>query len=79
MLAALIPVSDSLGETGATDLMAQGLSGIAMGLPPIAAPALIMVAAMAVTSFLNNAATVLVVAPIAATFAADLGLRPMPS
>ena len=76
MLAALIPVSDSLRETGTTDLIAQGLSGIAMGLPPVAALALIMVAAMAVTPFLNNAATVLVMAPIAATFAADLGLRP---
>jgi len=76
MLAALIPVSDSLRSTGATDLVASGLSQVALGLPPWAALALIMVAAMAVTPFLNNAATVLVMAPIAATFAADLGLRP---
>ena len=76
MLAALIPVSDSLRTTGATELIANGLSDIAMGLPPWAALALILVAAMAVTPFLNNAATVLVMAPIAATFASDLGLRP---
>ncbi len=76
MLAALIPVSDSLRETGATDLIAQGLSAISAGLPPVGALALIMLAAMAVTPFLNNAATVLVMAPIAATFAADLGYRP---
>jgi di/tricarboxylate transporter len=76
MLAALIPVSDSLRETGATDLIAQGLSGVAMGMPPVAALALIMIAAMLVTPFLNNAATVLVMAPIAATFAADLSLKP---
>jgi di/tricarboxylate transporter len=31
---------------------------------------------MAVTPFLNNAATVLVMAPIAATFAEKLGFRP---
>ncbi len=31
---------------------------------------------MAVTPFLNNAATVLVMAPIAATFAGDFGFRP---
>ena len=37
-----------------------------------------MVAAMAVTPFLNNAATVLVVAPIAASFAKNLGLSPDP-
>jgi di/tricarboxylate transporter len=76
MLAALIPVSDSLRETGATDLIAQGLSTISAGFPPTAALALIMLSAMAVTPFLNNAATVLVMAPIAATFASDLGLRP---
>ena len=33
-------------------------------------------AAMAVTPFLNNAATVLVMAPIAAGFASDLGYQP---
>ena len=31
MLAALIPVSDSLRETGATDLIARALSSIAIG------------------------------------------------
>lgn len=76
MLAALIPVSDSLRTTGATDLIAMFLSDISAGLPPYGTLALIMVAAMAVTPFLNNAATVLVMAPIAATFAGDLGLRP---
>jgi di/tricarboxylate transporter len=76
MLAALIPVSDSLRATGATDLIASLLSSVSAGLPPVAALGLIMIAAMAVTPFLNNAATVLVMAPIAATFAADLGLRP---
>jgi di/tricarboxylate transporter len=76
MLAALIPISDSLRTTGGTELIANWLSQTASGLPPFGALALIMVAAMAVTPFLNNAATVLVMAPIAATFAADLGFRP---
>jgi di/tricarboxylate transporter len=40
--------------------------------------ALILIAAMAVTPFLNNAATVLVMAPIAATFAGKLSLNPDP-
>ena len=69
MLGALIPVSDSLRTTGGTDLVAGLLSPAAQNLPPIGALALIMVAAMAVTPFLNNAATVLVMAPIAASFA----------
>ncbi|MCZ4092943.1 MULTISPECIES: SLC13 family permease [Sinorhizobium] len=76
MLAALIPVSDTLRTTGGSDLIAGWLSGVASGLPPAGALALILIAAMAVTPFLNNAATVLVMAPIAASFAAALEYRP---
>jgi di/tricarboxylate transporter len=76
MLAALIPVSDSLRRTGATDLLASMLAHFGTGLPDYGALALIMIAAMAVTPFLNNAATVLVVAPIAAGFAHNLGYQP---
>nr|WP_295889345.1 SLC13 family permease [uncultured Devosia sp.] len=76
MLACLIPVSDSLRSSGGTDLIANWLSATASTMPGWGALALIMVAAMAVTPFLNNAATVLVMAPIAATFATDLGYAP---
>jgi len=76
MLGALIPVSQALQTTGGTDLIANWLSSTATILPVWGAVALILVAAMAVTPFLNNAATVLVMAPIAATFANDIGLRP---
>jgi len=76
MLGALIPVSDTLRATGVTEIIGSWLSVTAASLPPWGAVALIMAAAMAVTPFLNNAATVLVMAPIAATFAGDLGLRP---
>ncbi len=76
MLAALIPVSDSLRTTGATDLFASWLAMIGGGLPGWASVALILVAAMAVTPFLNNAATVLVMAPIGAGFAKNLGYNP---
>ncbi|UVC12551.1 SLC13 family permease (plasmid) [Rhizobium sp. TH2] len=76
MLAALIPVSDALRTTGTTDVIAGLLSTTAAVLPPYGALALILIAAMAVTPFLNNAATVLVMAPIAATFADKLGFAP---
>jgi len=76
MLGSLIPVSDALRTTGGTELVAVWLSQIGSGLPPAGMIALVMIAAMAVTPFLNNAATVLVMAPIAATFARDLALRP---
>ena len=78
MLGALIPVSDALRTTGSTDLIAGWLSFVSLGLPPLAALTLMMVAAMAVTPFLNNAATVLVMAPIAAGFAKNLGYNPDP-
>jgi di/tricarboxylate transporter len=76
MLAALIPVSESLRTTGATDVLAEMLAQIGGALPAYGALALILITAMAVTPFLNNAATVLVMAPIAAGFAAGLGYRP---
>ncbi len=76
MLGALIPVSDSLRTTGVTELIGDWLSVTAATLPPWGAVALILAAAMAVTPFLNNAATVLVMAPIAATFATGLNYRP---
>jgi di/tricarboxylate transporter len=76
MLGALIPVSGTLQSTGASDVMATGLAALARDMPPWGAVALVLAASMAVTPFLNNAATVLVMAPISAVFAGDLGYRP---
>jgi di/tricarboxylate transporter len=76
MLGALIPVSEAIRTTGGADLIARGLSDLAGTLPPYGALALVMLAAMAVTPFLNNAATVLVMAPVAVSFAQQLGYRP---
>jgi di/tricarboxylate transporter len=78
LLAALIPVSGAIQHTGGTDLLAGWLTGAVQGLPGMAALAVTMVLAMAVTPFLNNAATVLVMGPIAATLAGKLGLNPDP-
>jgi di/tricarboxylate transporter len=76
MLATIIPVSEALRTSGGTDLIAAWLSHAATALPAYGAVALILVAAMAVTPFLNNAATVLVMAPIAVGFSQALGYRP---
>ncbi len=78
LLGALIPVSEAVRTTGATDLIAGWLSSATNMLPPTGSLALILVAAMAVTPFLNNAATVLVMAPIAASLASKSGLNPDP-
>jgi di/tricarboxylate transporter len=78
LIGALIPVSEAMQTTGATDIVAGWLSTAASVLPAYGALALILVAGMAVTPFLNNAATVLVMAPIAARFATELGYNPDP-
>ncbi|MDI1282550.1 SLC13 family permease [Brevundimonas sp.] len=76
LIAALIPVSAAIQTTGGSDLIANALGGLFQGMPGLAAVAALMVAAMAVTPFLNNAATVLILAPIGATLATRLGFVP---
>jgi len=49
MLGALIPVSDTLRTTGASQILATWLAHVAASLPPWGAVALILVSAMAVT------------------------------
>ncbi|MBP7705577.1 MAG: SLC13 family permease [Caulobacter sp.] len=76
LIAALIPVSDAIQKTGGAALIADWLSGAFSGLPGIVAIAAVMAGAMAVTPFLNNAATVLIMAPIGAGLAKQLGFNP---
>jgi di/tricarboxylate transporter len=76
MLGALIPVSEAIRTSGGTDVIASALSGLGHALPGYGAVGLMMAAAMAITPFLNNAATVLVMAPISASFASKLGYQP---
>ncbi len=78
LIGALIPVSDALRTTGGTEVIASLLSEAGAYLNGYTALLLIMAAAMAVTPFLNNAATVLVMGPIAGAFATKLGYRPDP-
>ncbi|MDZ4373299.1 MAG: SLC13 family permease [Phenylobacterium sp.] len=78
LIACLIPVSDAIRATGGADLIAQGLADVFRGQPPILALAAVMAMAMAATPFLNNAATVLIAAPVGASLAKLLGLAPDP-
>jgi di/tricarboxylate transporter len=76
MLGCLIPVGESLRDTGATGLIASGLSHLAAQLPGPFAVGLILVASMLITPFLHHAAAVLVMGPVAAAVAHDLGFGP---
>ena len=74
----MIPVSDTVQSTGGADLIASWLSGAFHGLPPLVTLTAMMAVAMAATPFLNNAATVLIVAPIGMGLAQRLGLSTDP-
>lgn len=78
LVAAMIPVSDTVQSTGGADLIAGWLSGAFHGMPPLLTLTAMVAVAMAATPFLNNAATVLIVAPIGMGLAERLGLSPDP-
>ncbi|MGE0701289.1 MAG: SLC13 family permease, partial [Hyphomicrobiaceae bacterium] len=74
LLAALIPVTGALERTGGTEVIASAIVSLSQSWSPVAALALFLVATLAVTPMLNNAATVLLMGPIAAGYAKKTGL-----
>jgi di/tricarboxylate transporter len=74
LLAALIPVTAAMQSTGLTEVIATTLASLGDLMTPAGMLALVLVATMLVTPVLNNAATVLLMGPIAAGFATKLGL-----
>jgi len=78
LLACLIPISDAISRTGTAGVIAEGLAAIAGALPPTGVVTLVLMTAMILTPFLNNAATALIMAPIAASLAQRLGVNPDP-
>lgn len=78
LIAALIPVSDAIRTTGGADLVATWLAVVFQGWPGLVVIGAVVLGAMVITPFLNNAATVLIVAPIGASLAGRLGFNPDP-
>ncbi len=74
LLGALIPVTQAMQTTGGAELIAQAISGITSSLPLYGVLSVVMIATMLVTPFLNNAATVLLMAPIAANMAQNMNV-----
>ena len=74
LLAALIPVAGALETTGTAQLAADGLVAVAGRLSPHAMLGLVLLATMAITPILNNAATVLLMGPIAHAVAENIGV-----
>lgn len=76
LLAALIPLGGALESTGATALVVDAVEEVAAGLPAFAVLALLMLVTMSLSDVLNNAATAVVMAPLAVELAGRLSLGP---
>lgn len=76
LLGAMLPVAGAMSSTGAADLIARFLlDSVAQG-HAVLGLAVILVATMLMTDFMNNAATAAVMCPIALSTAAQLGVNP---
>ena len=77
LLGAMIPVSKALQTTGCTELIAGSVQKIAH-LEPWMLLALVMILTMCLSDVINNAATALIMAPIAVGIATNLEVNPDP-
>jgi len=75
MIGALIPIGEAVKSTGTTDLLAGLISGFATHLPAYGVLAVILAVTMMLTPILHHAAAVLVMGPIAAELAQNLGYK----
>ena len=76
LLGAMIPLGAALETTGVMDLVVSGFLSVAGGLPPAVILALLLIVTMTVSDVLNNAATAILMAPIAYNIAIFLNLNP---
>lgn len=78
LLAALLPVGQALETTGMTGLIAGGITDMTQGVPAFVVVAILLVTTMFMSDLLNNAATVVVMAPIAVQVARGMDASPDP-
>jgi len=78
LLGCLIPVGQALSVTGATDLIANAIVQMTATLPAWALIAIFMMITMGLTDIINNAATAVVMAPIAISISMVLEVSPDP-
>jgi di/tricarboxylate transporter len=78
MLAAMIPLGFAVETTGAALVMADGLMSVVPPENPMAISAAMLALAVAITPFVNNASTAIVLGPIAIGVASAVGMPPEP-
>jgi len=74
LLAAMIPVGQALETTGGAELIAGQMLVIGDGLAPAAVLTMVLVGTMLLSNVVNNAAAAILVAPIALSLSAELGM-----
>ena len=75
LLGSMIPVSNALETTGTSQLLANNMVAMTQSQPHWLILALIMVITMCLSDVINNAATALIMAPIASGIAISLGVN----
>jgi di/tricarboxylate transporter len=78
LLAAMLPVGEALETSGGADRIAGWVLSLGEAFPPWGTVAVILGSAMLLTNVINNAAAVVLMAPIALTVAAGLQVSPDP-
>ena len=75
LLGAMIPVGEALETTGGAQLIANSLLHISSQMPPMATLAVVLIGTMFLSDVVNNAAAVVLMAPIGISVAQGLGAR----
>jgi di/tricarboxylate transporter len=78
LVGAMIPVGTALQTTGTTEMLVHGLIALGAGFPPAVLLSAMMIVTMTLSAVINNAATAVVMAPIAMATARDLGVNADP-
>lgn len=78
LLGAMIPISNALQTTGSTKLIADTIVNITASLPSWSILAILMMITMCLSDIINNAATALIMAPIAVGIAMSMGVSADP-
>jgi len=78
LLASMIPLGEALETTGGTAWIADSITVVGSRLQPVAVLAALVIVTMTLSDLMNNAATAVIMAPLATSIAEALGLSPDP-
>ena len=75
LLGAMIPIGGALESTGGTERIAEIILGLGANLAPALILALVLIVTMTLSDVMNNAATAVVMSPVAVSIAGQLGVN----